>query len=266
MLRIFPPLSLPDNVSSFEGQTFLDLVSQVCGSVFKELMEVLSINSVAKLLIIETEVLPVFEKNYRELANVSEQACLHLDDGTTMLKPGLRLDFERFIAALRTASEHTQQQEPPGSVKDDLLCSLKKCIHSHQLNERDDSRSNYSFLVVFMENILSNLVKNKNNHRYSEPVQHFAHALFILGGRNVYEFVRVNLPGALPSLSTVSESLGKAGASIEEGIFRYDDLQQNQKMFNYHLAVCAEDATAVVKSDQHFCGIFDSTATWHSRS
>ena len=160
---------------------------------------------------------------------------------------GLRLDFERFIAALRTASEHTQQQEPPGSVKDDLLSLWKKLIHSHQLNERDDSQSNYSFLVVLMENILRNLVRNKNNYRYSEPVQHFAHALFILGGRNVYEFIRLNLPGALPSLSTVSESLGKTGASIEEGIFRYDNLQQNQKMSNYHLAVCSEDATAVVK-------------------
>lgn len=247
MLRTFPPLSLPDNALSFEGQKFLDLVSQACGSVFKELMEVLSINSVHKLLMVENEVLSVFQKNYRELASVSKQACLHLDDGTLMLKPGLRLDFERFIAALRFASEHSQQQESLGSVKDDLLSLLKKCIHSYQLSQRNDSGSNYSFLVAFVENIVSNLVRNRNNYRYSEAVQHFAHALFILGGRNVYEFIRLNLPGALPSLSAVSESLAKAGASIEEGVFRYDKLQDNQKLSDYQFVVCSEDATAVVK-------------------
>ena len=70
MLRTFPPLSLPDDVSSFEGQKFFDLVSQVCGSVFEELMEVLSINSVAKLLMVETEVLSVFQK---KLSRISER-------------------------------------------------------------------------------------------------------------------------------------------------------------------------------------------------
>ena len=71
----------------------------------------------------------------------------------------------------------------------------------------------------FIENILSNLLRNKNNYRYSKSVQDFAHALYILGGRNVYEFMRMNLPGALPGLTTVNDSLRKAGESIEEGVF-----------------------------------------------
>ena len=39
----------------------------------------------------------------------------------------------------------------------------------------------------------------------------------------------------------------KAGACIEEGEFRYDVLNQHQKSSGYHIAVCSEDATGVVK-------------------
>ncbi len=67
MFRTFAPLQLPDNVLSFEGEKFFELVSQTCGGVFKELMEVLSINTVYKLLLVENDVLSVFQKNYREL-------------------------------------------------------------------------------------------------------------------------------------------------------------------------------------------------------
>ncbi|CAF5228928.1 unnamed protein product, partial [Rotaria magnacalcarata] len=76
---------------------------------------------------------------------------------------------------------------------------------------------------------------------------HFARSLCILGGRNVYEFVRLNLPGAIPSMPTLSESLGKAGARIEEGEFRYNELHDHQKSCGYDIAVYSEDATAVIK-------------------
>lgn len=34
-------------------------------------------------------------------------------------------------------------------------------------------------------------------------MQHFAHALFTIGGRDVYKFIRLNLPSTLPPLSTI---------------------------------------------------------------
>ena len=60
MFKSFPPLELPDDVLSFEGEKFLELIQQKCGQVFKELMEILSINTVYKLLLVEDEILPVF--------------------------------------------------------------------------------------------------------------------------------------------------------------------------------------------------------------
>ncbi|CAF5169399.1 unnamed protein product, partial [Rotaria magnacalcarata] len=228
MLPMFSPLALPDNVLSFEGEKFFELVNQTCGEIFKELMEVLSINTVHKLLLLENDILAVFQKKYKELEKITQRACLHLDDDTIMLKPGLRLDYDRFIEALHAVNNQSRDQE-------------------QTLNENDDSQNSYCFLIAFIENIFSNLVKNKNNYRYSEAVMHFAQSLYILGGRNVYEFVRLNLPGAIPSMPTLNESLGKAGACIEEGEFRYNVLHDHQKSYGYQIAVCSEDATAVIK-------------------
>ena len=67
MFRSFLPLVLPDDVLSFEGEQFLSLVNKTCGNAFKELMEVLSINTVYKLLLVEKDILSVFQKKYREL-------------------------------------------------------------------------------------------------------------------------------------------------------------------------------------------------------
>ena len=67
MLSTFPPLALPANVLSFEGEKFFELVNQTCGEIFKELMKVLSINTVHKLLLVENDILAVFQKKYKEL-------------------------------------------------------------------------------------------------------------------------------------------------------------------------------------------------------
>ncbi len=72
MIRRFPHLALPDNVLSFEGENFFQLIQQACGEAFKELMEILSINSVYKLLLVKDDILPVFEKKYRELLSVQK--------------------------------------------------------------------------------------------------------------------------------------------------------------------------------------------------
>ncbi|CAF4339700.1 unnamed protein product, partial [Rotaria magnacalcarata] len=243
----FQQLVLPADVLTLEGEKFFELVTQTCGESFKELMEVLSINNVYKLLLIENDVLLFFDKKYKELEEITQRACLHLDDGTIMLKPGLRLDFDRFMRALHAANNQNCNQENTANLNDAFFSSFKKLIKSFHFNENDDTKNNHAFLLAFIENIFSNLSKNKNNYRYSEHVQQFAQSLYILGGRNVYEFVRLNLPGAIPALSTLDDSLGKAGACIEEGIFRYNILQNHQKSVGYDIAVYSEDATAVIK-------------------
>ena len=48
-------------------------------------------------------------------------------------------------------------------------------------------------------------------------------------------------------MSTVDSSLKRSGGRITEGEFRYDDLKDHQRSYQYQLAVCSEDCTAAVK-------------------
>jgi hypothetical protein len=57
----------------------------------------------------------------------------------------------------------------------------------------------------------------------------------------------LSLPGALPALSTLNESIATVGGSIKESEFRYDTLYEHQKSYNYEIAVCSEDSTGVIK-------------------
>ncbi|CAF1682398.1 unnamed protein product [Rotaria magnacalcarata] len=247
MFKSFPPPDLPNDVLSFKGEKFFELIQQKCGQVFKELMEILSINTVYKLLLVEDDILPVFQKKYRELEKVTQRACLHLDDGTIMLKPGLRMDFDRFIRSLHDINDKQKQQKEIVKQTEDIIYLFKNLVKSYQFNESDDAQDNYSFLFAFMENICNNISKNKNNYRYSDIVQQFAQSLYISGGRNSYEFVPLNLPGALLSLSTLNLSLEKADACIGEAEFRYDALNHHHNSLNYQITVSSEDSTAVVK-------------------
>ena len=244
MVGTFPLLVLPDDVLCFEGEKFFELVNKTCGGIFKELMEVLSINTVYKLLLVQNDILSVFQKKYLELESITKRACLYLDDGSILLKPGLRLDFECFIAALQAVKDKNQQQERAHNLNNDILSMFKTLIQSFQINESHDSEKNLSFLIAFIENILSNLLKTKNNYRYDEAVLHFAQSLYVLGGRNAYKFVRLNLPGAIPAFTTLIDSLRKAGICIEEGEFRFQALYEHQKSSGYQLAVFLEDCTA----------------------
>ena len=247
MLRSFPRLVLPDDVLSLEGERFSVLVQRTCGDVMKELMRKLALRSTRHLLMVDSDILALLQQNYRELEEIKHRACLHLDDGSVMLKPGLRIDFDRFIESLRAVEAKHQQQQSTDNPVDQILSSIETLMKSYSSSETSDLRTGHSFVLGIIRNILDNLMRQKNNYRYSETVQRFAQSLYVLGGRNTYEFVRLNLPGALPTLSTVDLSLRKSGGRIDEGEFRYDDLQNHQRSYRYQIAVCSEDCTAVIR-------------------
>ena len=74
----------------------------------------------------------------------------------------------------------------------------------------------------------------------------FAVSLFVLAGRNAYEFVRINLPGAVPSVSSIRSLLDQEEKRMFEGEFRFETLQRQFRLTKAKFAFCAEDCTAVV--------------------
>ncbi|CAF4356906.1 unnamed protein product, partial [Rotaria magnacalcarata] len=63
--------------------------------------------------------------------------------------------------------------------------------------------SDIPILIPWMKNTFENFKKQKNKFTYDNLIQQFALLLFILGGRNCYEFLRLNLPTALCHVSNV---------------------------------------------------------------
>ncbi|CAF3314123.1 unnamed protein product [Rotaria socialis] len=125
---------------TFKGEKFFELIQQKCGQAFKELMEILSINTVYKLLLVEDDILPVFQKKYRELEKVTQRACLHLDDGTIMLKPSLRMDFDRFIRSLHDINDKQKEQKEIVKKTEDIISLFKNLVKSYQFNESVDTQ------------------------------------------------------------------------------------------------------------------------------
>ncbi|CAF3342625.1 unnamed protein product [Rotaria socialis] len=68
-----------------------------------------------------------------------------------------------------------------------------------------------------------------------------------MGGCKTNEYIRLNLPGAVPSITSIDGSITKAGGKIIEDEFRYDALRDLQTSNNYQLAVCSEDCTGVIQ-------------------
>ncbi|CAF1206697.1 unnamed protein product [Didymodactylos carnosus] len=73
------------------------------------------------------------------------------------------------------------------------------------LEQMADAHSNEdnTFMKAFIQNVGNNLKTSKNNYQYNEYVKRFALSLYILACRNAYEFVRINLPGVIPSIATI---------------------------------------------------------------
>ncbi|CAF4611081.1 unnamed protein product, partial [Rotaria socialis] len=83
--------------------------------------------------------------------------------------------------------------------------------------QSNDSSVKFKHTVV--ETIISNHDRAKSRYCYNDSIREFASNLFILGGRNVYEFIRLNISGLLPSLPIIQSSLDSITNRINEGDF-----------------------------------------------
>jgi hypothetical protein len=103
-----------------------------------------------------------------------------------------------------------------------------------------------TFKYTVIETIISNHRRAKARYSYNDSIRVFASCILILGGRNVYEFIRINIPGLLPSLIIIQRLLDSTTSRIEEGEFRYNLMSDYLISQKTNLIFVAEDCTAVV--------------------
>ncbi|CAF4943980.1 unnamed protein product [Rotaria socialis] len=67
------------------------------------------------------------------------------------------------------------------------------------------------------------------------------------GGKLTYEFIGLNLPGSLSSVTMLNTLISKSNAKISEAEFRFDQLQKHFDDHNLQYAFGSEDATNIIK-------------------
>ncbi|CAF1508847.1 unnamed protein product, partial [Didymodactylos carnosus] len=127
---------------------------------------------------------------------------------------------------------------------------LKTKQQQMSIENKDDDDDNNNDNTY--QQMLYNLVKKYSLLKslvtwYSDSVQRFAMALYALGGRITYEFVRMNLSGALPNLIMLQTYISNADLKLTEGEFRFDSLQQHLYSINTKYGFGSEDCTGVIR-------------------
>ena len=127
-----------------------------------------------------------------ELSSIKRVLGFVSTDGKFHLRIGFRVALERLISLVKSKTN--------SYVKS---CELKRDHLEHDLLDKiteiwkqgpmSSDMSDIPILIPWMKNTVANLKKQKNKFTYDNLIQQFALLLFILGGRNCYEFLRLDL-------------------------------------------------------------------------
>ncbi|CAF1604302.1 unnamed protein product, partial [Adineta ricciae] len=246
---------LPDDIFARIDDDFFSIVKLVAGeSVFKILQAQL-INSARKLLN-TGDVFEIFQVESDETDAIKAASCFRSKTGQYIVKPGIQTGLSNLVKLLQQKLKQKElllsnDDEPRNThITGEFLDKhplLKSLIKWYQQNDSGKSNKANTFLSSFIDNLTINLKQSSHNFRYTEPVKKFAMCLYILGGRQCYEFVRLNLLGALPSLTTLIDMINQSNSTLTEAQFRFESLQQAHSRF----AFSSEDTTGVIRKVEY---------------
>ena len=247
-------MHLPDDVLSYRDDVFYDLVRDKCGETVEEMFKWQKIRSVQSLLRID-DVFGFMNYDSDELNELKQKVGFRLRTGSYQIRCGILADVDSLRQALEHLHDNVSASAPTDHNANDVTVS-RELLHKHPLlltlieyystKGHEDKDMNMSFLHSFLENITRNMTRPKNSYRYDEHVKRFAVSLFILAGRNAYEFARANIPGALPSISSIQTLLDEEEKHMVEGEYRFDVLQRQLSLTDTNIAFCSEDSTAII--------------------
>jgi len=247
---------LPADVLNYHDDNFYQLIKERCGDNVLEYMKVLGISSVQSLLGVEN-LFDWLQVNSEKLKSIKTKLAFQHDNGFVEIKWSIRNSLECLIRDLQAINDRKEQITSSTNLRDDnvTLSSsflqrhpvLKSLINYYQTIDNENNSEDHSFLTSFLDNISNNLCRSKNTYRYNESVLRFAMSFYILSGKMAYEFVRINLPGALPALTTIQKLISNTDARVNEANFRFTPLVTHMNSLNTTIAFASEDCTAVIK-------------------
>ena len=217
-------------------------------------MKLLDISSVQSFLGVEN-LFDYLEFNSQKLDSIKKKLTFQHDNGFIEVKWGVRHSLEYLIQDLQTVSDNNQNITVSN---DDVILSsrflqkhpiLKSLTNLYRTIDDQNSETNSdhnSFVSYFLDNITNNLCRSKNEYRYTEPVLRFATAFHVLSGNVAYECMRVDVPGAIPALSTLQCLQLNKDHRMKEAEFRFNSLATHMNSLQTNIAFASKDCTAVI--------------------
>ncbi|CAF2945704.1 unnamed protein product [Rotaria sp. Silwood2] len=236
-----------ENISSYSDDIFYKFVREFVGVIESEILEIRRIKNV-RILLQVPDVFLFFQINSKDILKLKEKACFVTDDLQFIVRPGIKSNIEQFIEALKKYYESTStnvnyisSQRTSNVIKktDYCMCDL---IDIYQENQSK------SFINIFVSNLLKNMKRSSNNYQFDHTVSKFASVLNILAGHNAYEFIRLNLPGSLPSITTLKTYNQNINLQLSECEFRFDSLKDHLELIDSNHVFLSEDSTGVISS------------------
>jgi hypothetical protein len=220
-----------ENISSYSDDVFYTFVKEFVGGIESEILEIQRIKNV-RILLQVPDVFLFFQINSKDILKLKERACFITDDLKYIVRPGIKCNIEQFIETLRKyyASTSTNVNFLSSQTTSNVIKRTDHCI----CDLIDVTKENQSkpFVNIFITNLLKNMKRSSNNFQFDPVVSKFASVFNIYAGHNAYEFIRLNLPGSLPSTTTLKHYNENINLQLRECEFRFDSLKDHLELID----------------------------------
>ena len=207
-----------------------DFVRRFLGDIEAEIMRVQCIKQ-ARLLLRIPDVFSFLALECDELLELKRQACFIVDEVHFVVRSGIRFNIEYFIDLVRSKSliqSNSSRTNSSTVISSQLSQQSNKTLHEtiSTFNIEISDRESKSLVYAFIDNLLKNLNRSKNHYQYNPFVQRFSSALHVLAGTNTYEYLRINLPGAFPTVKALDKYNRHLDIRLNECQFRFGSMKK----------------------------------------
>ncbi|CAF2110353.1 unnamed protein product [Rotaria magnacalcarata] len=247
---------LPDNIFALKGQEFFHIIRSLVGEVICNILEIQIIDS-ANNFLNTADVFGILKYDSEEIDEIRIKACFKMRNGEYTIRPGVLNNMDYLTAILK--KKFIEQNSFTTNLQKETYYELinhnpmlRSIIDWYSQNQYSNNNNNNNhkknlFTSSFIDTITKNIVKSKQSYRYDDCMKDFALVLYILGGKQCYEFFRLNIIGALPNLTTINKLISNTNPILTEGQFCFVALEQYLETVNVRFGFCAEDCTGVIK-------------------
>ncbi|CAF3692178.1 unnamed protein product [Rotaria socialis] len=246
-------IRVPENLLTLKGDEFFQFIKQLGGEILFEILYIQLIDS-TEALMKTNNILDMFQYDSPDINRLRNKIYFSMVNGDYVLRSGVKailllltniLNEKRKKLENSIIYQHQEQEQIYSKIinQNPLLESL---INWYRQNDTlHDNES--GFLKLFIDCIMKNLNKSSNNYRYSKSVEEFAISLYFLGSKITYEFVRLNLSPALPSMQKLNKIIFNSDLKISEAQFLFDKLNEHLNGIGVTYAFGAEDRTGIIQ-------------------